>query len=368
MHNLSILHFEDDQLRKFITKSLILVFPFIICIAIYVCFDPFKVIRTYTNYYQHHEIGRVGINRDWISTNTFINNSKSISYNSFIFGNSRSIFYEVNDWKKYIEPDSNCYHFDASDEALYGIYKKILFLDRNDIPMKNTIIIFDYTTLSKITSSQGHLFIISPQLEDNNNLIDFHLTFIKTFFNLKFTMAFIDYKISGKIKEYMTKENLLDDRPLHYDVTTNEITHPDFEELIKSGLYFTEDRMKVFFERGTHEEVSPIIIKQKQINMLKEIKDVFQKNGTSYKIIISPLYDQKKLNPNDLDSLQSIFGKDTVYDFSGINDFTNDYTNYYEDSHYRPVVSRKILEIVYRGHRKKITINTLNLYRKDLLK
>ncbi|MDR2602165.1 MAG: hypothetical protein LBC53_06910, partial [Spirochaetaceae bacterium] len=306
-------------MKKFITKTLILIFPFFICTVIYVVFDPFKVIRTYTNYYQYDEVGRVGINRDWVSTNTFIDNSQTINYDSFIFGNSRSIFYEINDWKKYIEPHSNCYHFDASGEALYGIYKKILFLDRNDTTIKNVIIIFDYDTLSKIIPNQGHLSIISPQLEDNNNLIDFHLTFIKTFYNLKFMAAFIDYKISGKIKEYMKTENLLDDRPLHYDVITNEITYPNFEELIENGLYFTDSRMKVFFERGTHEEVSPVVIKQKQINMLQEIADIFQRYHTNYKIIISPLYDQKKLNPQDLEALRSIFGKDTVYDFSGIN-------------------------------------------------
>jgi hypothetical protein len=336
-------------MKKFIIKTLILLFPFFICVAIYIGFDPFKVVKTYTNYYQHDEIGSVGTNRDWVSTNTFINNSKTINYDSFIFGNSRSIFYEINDWKKHIEPHSNCYHFDASGETLYGIYKKILFLDRKNIAMKNVIIILDYDTLSNTTSRQGHLYIISPQLEDNNNLFDFHLTFIKTFYNLKFMMAFIDYKTSGKIKEYMKNKNLLDDKPLHYDVVTNEITFPDFEESIENGLYFTENRMKVFFERSTHEEVSPVIIKQEQTNMLEEIKSLFQKDNTNYKIIINPLYDQKKLNPEDFENLRLIFGKDTIYDFSGINDFTNDYTNYYENSHYRPVVSRKILEIVYKG-------------------
>ena len=54
-----------------------------------------------------------------------------------------------------------------------------------------------------------------------------------------------------------------------------------------------------------------------------------------------------KLNESDLIYLKDTFGEDNVFDFSGINEFTNDYRNYYEISHYRPHVARKILEIVY---------------------
>ncbi len=87
---------------KFFRKALLFVIPFIILLVVYFILDPFKVVKHYSNYYGVDEIGRIGINRDYISTSTFINNSKTYSYNSFIFGNSRSIFYEINDWKKYI--------------------------------------------------------------------------------------------------------------------------------------------------------------------------------------------------------------------------------------------------------------------------
>ena len=65
--------------------------------------------------------------------------------------------------------------------------------------------------------------------------------------------------------------------------------------------------------------------------------------------MISPLYNKMKLHNEDLEYLKKVFGETNVFDFSGINKFTNDYRNYYESSHYRPHVAREILKIVYNG-------------------
>ncbi|KAA6318040.1 hypothetical protein EZS27_031899 [termite gut metagenome] len=56
----------------------------------------------------------------------------------------------------------------------------------------------------------------------------------------------------------------------------------------------------------------------------------------------------------DLEYLENVFGEDNVFDFLGINTFTQDYTNYYDDSHYRPHVAREIM--------KKYMENNLTLY------
>jgi hypothetical protein len=205
----------------------------------------------------------------------------------------------------------------------------------------------DYDTLSKIKPDARHLYIISPQLENYANIFFFHLTFIKAFYNPQFMRAFLDYKISGKLKTYMTKNNLLIDTPMHYDVITNERIYLVPEEQIEKGEYYTMERMKVFYQREDKEEESPVVIHSEQEKMLTEMKSIFDKHHSNYKIIIHPLYNQKKLNAKDLEYLNAVFGKRNVFDFSGINEFTNDYRNYYEDSHYRPIVARKILEFIY---------------------
>jgi hypothetical protein len=82
--------------------------------------------------------------------------------------------------------------------------------------------------------------------------------------------------------------------------------------------------------------------------MLLEIADIFKKNKTNYKLVINPLYDQVKLNQQDLDILIKLFGKENVHDFSGINFITNDYHNYYENPHYRPHIADYIMGEIYK--------------------
>jgi hypothetical protein len=89
------------------------------------------------------------------------------------------------------------------------------------------------------------------------------------------------------------------------------------------------------------------VIKNNQRQMLEEIKKIFTKHHTSYRIVISPQYDQIKFNPEDLRYLENLFGKDFVFDFSGRNILTGTYNNFYDVFHYRPQVSRQIMEIIY---------------------
>ncbi len=81
---------------------------------------------------------------------------------SYILGNSRSLAFRVNTWKKYLNNNSCCFHFDASGESLYGILRKLEFLSNNNADLKNVLIILDHNILSKTNSQKGHLYSISP--------------------------------------------------------------------------------------------------------------------------------------------------------------------------------------------------------------
>lgn len=340
-------------MKKFINDTihflLIGGIPLLILVISYLVLDPFKVIKSYESFFDSNEKGSVGINQDYVSTTTFINNSKSINYNSFIFGNSRSIFYQVSDWKKHISKNSKCFHFDASDEALWALNKKIEFIDGKDVKIENVLLILDYETLKQDKPKSGHLFIISPSLINNSNIIDFHTTHFFAFLSPKFLYTYIDYQISGEVKSYMKKSNLLDDIPRNYDISTNEIRFDYFEDLINENNYYTAERLSVFYDRDTLQIFSPQCIMENQKAILANIQSILKKQNTKVKIVISPLYDQKKLNEIDLSYLKYLFGTDNVFDFSGINRFTNDYRNYYESSHYRPHVASEIMAEIYKS-------------------
>lgn len=335
-------------MKSFIYKLLLFLVPFVLLLMVYIALDPFKVLKKYDAFLNTKAGGRVALNKDYVSTANFDNNYKNEQYNSFIFGNSRSIFYQVADWKKYIDTNSSCYHFDASGEGIYSINKKVKYIDKKGLSLKNVLLILDYRTLIQFKPKTGHLFVIPPQLVNNKNLLSFHLEFLKAFLSPKFLFAYIDFKYSGKVKQYMKTDYLIEDSPISYDNKTNEIQFTEFEKMISEGKYFTEDKKKTFNQRDTIQTISPISIAEAQKIMLQEIFDIFNKHQTNYKVIINPLYDQVKFNQEDLNYLIQLFGKDKVFDFSGVNKFTNDFTNYYETEHYRPTVANEVMKEIYK--------------------
>lgn len=330
--------------------ALIGLIPVLAVLATYLVLDPFRVIKSYNPIFQIDGSGGVTLNRNHVGTVTLLNNYSEMEYNSFILGNSRSFVYAAADWRRHLGEQSNCFHYNAPNETLYGVTKKIEFLDKKGLKLKNALLIIDTETLSRPNyMNSGHLFIMAPQVVDNENIIDFHISFLTAFLKPEFLRAYADYRISGEIKPYMTKDMLLNQSRQRYDVASNELRMDYYDELIERGEYFTASRMKVFYERDTIETYYPRVIAENQMTQLESIKRIFDKHQTNYRIVVSPGYDQKKIDADDLEDLYRFFGDEYVFDFSGKNSFTEDYHNFYEDVHYRASVAREIMEKIYNG-------------------
>jgi hypothetical protein len=306
--------------------------------------DPFKVLRNYDKYYEDNASGYIPLNVDYVATSLFSSHYVQEKYNSFIFGNSRSIFYEIQDWESYLPRNSSCFHFDASGEGLYGIEKKVNYISGVNCAINNVLLILDYDTLKKIGPKPGRLFTTPPKLVNNNNIIDFHFESFLAFLSPRFFFEYFDFLISGAVKDYM---KTIDNRPRNHDATTNELQFDYFEDMINSGRYYTPERLSVFYQRDTSQTYSPVVIREEQKLLLKSMHNSFKKFKSEYKIVINPLYDQVKLNQQDLAFLINLFGKRNVFDYSGINKYTESYENYYESSHYRPHIAREIMEKIY---------------------
>lgn len=336
-------------MKKFLTHSLrfatVGILFFILLMILYVSLDPFKVLYDYDRFIADNAKAYIALNRDYVSTTTFDNNYKKEHYNSFIFGNSRSIFYEVDDWYQHIGTNNSAYHFDASSESLYALNKKIKYLDRKDVSIDYALLIVDKSLLEMGNQKQGALFNISPQLLNNKNLISFHFTNLKTFCAPKFFIPATYYELTGNVFPFF--KNALDYRQRVYNPKTNEVKFSKFETMIDNGEFYTNDRIKAFYKRSSKNIYANSVMGKSQELLLQEIYDIFKKQRTNYKIIISPLYDQIKMNGDDLNYLNTVFGKTNVFDFSGMNRFTQDYSNYYDWSHYRPHVAKDLMKIIY---------------------
>jgi hypothetical protein len=330
--------------KKFLLKVFILTSPIVLISCLYIYFDPFKTIWNYKSYYP----SIVGLDDDYICLETYKNNKVRYNYDSFIFGSSRSKFYEIDSWRKYIHSE-NCFHFSVSGETILGIYRKFLYLRDNHIKIENSLIVLDPGILASSIERKGHLFLSHPELSDRNWLA-FQLGFFKVFLTQDFLYSYFNFLFSKRIDTKIKDLSILDDTPVEYNLKYNEIKLCSFENSIKSNpkIFYNNNKMKIFYTRAYEQQISKPVIAEPQFKMLKEIFEVLKANKTEYKIIISPLYDQIKCNKSDLDVLRKIFGSKNVFDFSGINQITNDYHNYYETSHYRPHIGEYIMNEIYK--------------------
>lgn len=330
-------------MKHFLVKATAFCLPLFMLAVIYIITDVFKVIYHYDPYYTDSDY--IGVNRSYGCTMTYINQDPKYHYDSFLFGNSRSIFYEVDTWKKHLPEGSACFHFDESCGSISGVGSKIAFIDKNGGRLNNVLMVIDHDLLSRLEIKDGYLFIAPPILTNNKSFAKFHVQHFIAFLNPKFLVALADYNMFGKFRPYMG--DFISNGRLTYFPESNEYRMLIPEEKISKGTYYDAERMKVFEDKQKPGTYSPGKLGTEEIECLREIKRLFDKHKTSYKIVISPLYDQIKLNRSVYDTLCSIFGKDHVYDFSGVNKWNKDYHNYYEDSHYRPIVSAEIMDIIY---------------------
>jgi hypothetical protein len=339
-------------MKKFLTTlgtfSLLGVTVMTVLLITYIYYDPFKVIRKYRDYSYPHVI----TNRDYISTEVFLRNNEKYHYNSFIFGSSRTMAFKTNSWLHYLPSGAVPFMFDASAETAYGIDIKLRFLDSMHVNLNNVILVFCRdVTFKTADNSTEHLYTKHPILSGQSEFA-FQSTFFKAYMSSPFIGYFYDYTWTGKYKSYMT--GYLENRKIRYDTVTNEMKILDQEkEITETPDAYYAKRSKIFYTRVRERTDSVERIQKPHLLLLMDIKRILEKNNTNYKIILSPLYEQVKFNPKDLEILESVF-PGHVYDFSGKNTFTDKVTNYYESAHFRPVVGDSILSIIYKDK----TINT----------
>lgn len=331
--------------RLFVFSSGFLV-PVIFLAAGYLYFDPFKVIKKYTDYSSPDVV----VNRDYISTEMFLNKNKYNNYNSFIFGSSRTLAFKPSSWKQYLNTFDNVFVFDASGESAFGILLKLRLLDSLKIPIKNALIVLcSDVSFSSSENPVSHLFTKHFALTGDSRY-KFHRTFLKAYFDPKFLMRYYSFKLTGRYGNWM--KGYIEDREIKYDTVTNELSLVAYDrELAKNEKVFYQQRQKIFYKRSKEVELDQKIVNQYK-DIVREMSQILQKNNTDLKVILSPLYDQNKWNIRDVEFLRNNFGNN-VFDFSGKNWITEDTKNYYETSHYRPLVGDSILKRIYSAYKEK---------------
>jgi hypothetical protein len=327
-------------MRLFLKSVIVFCIPILTLIIIYVWTDPFKVIYNYSSYLSDY----VMLNRGFVSTEVFLKNNRNYNFNSFIFGSSRSIAYTCDTWGEYLSKDCSIFSYGNWNESIEGILKKVQLIDSKGNKIMNVIIVIDPDLTfikSNRTISYDHYLI------SGKNLGQFHLMNLSKWFrDYRLILTSIDYKLFKTRRSYMRdfigmKSD--DINPINNDWLLNSEV-----PILKDSVTYYSKNINKFYTRPKLEQESRIQISSSDSLMMQKINSVFKKHKTNVKIIIGPLYDQIRFNKNDLQCLQAIFGRENIFDFSGINDITNNMYNYLGDaSHYRNRTGSRILKRIY---------------------
>lgn len=328
------------MLRKFSIKLCLFLSPLIVLVVGYILTDPFKILRNYDAYPDNFA---KSLNRDRISTQIFLNNLQQYNYKSFIFGSSRSSVFYAREWGKHIN-DATPYHFDASCETISGVATKLKFIESKGNKIENALFVFDRSLFNYEQDTLGSVFVQDYRVS-GLDWWKYHTIFVNTYFSKGFFVAFYDNLITGSFRNYMRQ--FLEFRKINYTPIVNDFIFTSYIEQIKKDSVGYYNQPDFFYKRSKEKNLQPPAIKAYQLKYLAEIKESLKKNNTKFKIVLGPTYDQHYFNQQDLATLIKYFGKENVYDFSGINEYTENIGNYYEIYHYKPSVANDIMNKIY---------------------
>lgn len=331
-------------INTFIKKIFLLALPVPAILIFVILWDPFKVFFNYDNYYSNFIVP----NRENVCWNLFKKNIDTFHYSNFIIGSSRSQAYKITKWSKIIKrPINKCFHYDGSGLGLFRIKNAIKYLNANTEKIDNLLLILDLDLLGEESNPSVHLRIQPPSVS-NESKFTYYSTFIEASLNFKFLLSNLVFKVTGNNYDFMSLYLSVGNNQRKYDKITADIENVNDVKIKTDSIKYYEDLAfkGVFYPRIP--KVSNQIIFEKQKEFLSEIKNIVQENATNVKVIISPLYHQVRINNEDLSFLKKIFGSENVFDFSGVNNYTSDYRNFYEETHYKPYVANDIMDFIYK--------------------
>ena len=327
----------SSRVGSLLAKALLLSLPALAVALSYFVLDPFRVLYHYATFDQLLAIP----NRDYVSTQMYLNTYRQRRYRSFILGDSRTLAFR--DWVRYTH-DSAAFHFDASSESLYGVWKKLEFLEAHSPGLRHVLIVADPSLLRATHDVPTHLARKDPRLTGANPLA-FQFTFFKAYLSNRFYVKYLKRRLTGRYTPDMA--GMLEGRRVAYDPRTNDLSLPGLEAEIhadSAGFYARNPHLT---PRPATPTTAPAVLGPAQQQQLLAIRAILERQHADYHFVISPLYQQERLHPTDTAVLRRLFGQGRVHDFSGVNRFTQAAGHYYEEYHYRPLLGRQLLRVIY---------------------
>ncbi len=329
-------------MKKFIITILVFIaIPLIILVGLYLWTDPFRCLHAF-------DINDIDItNREYLSTELFLRNEPTYHYNSFIFASSRGGGMNTYQWKQYLPEGSQPFLFQAWSETVTGIELKLEYLSEHHIPIDNAIILIDIPGTFKKDQLPHEALSLKHYLFTGHSKFEYNAV---QFWNFIQKPSLWGQSIKKRIRgtQMVCKS----------DTITNDwegknrynYTELPLQDSLKNCSGIARKTFLAKIEHSNKEiEMSEPLISMRFEEQLRHIRAILTANHTDYQLIITPApcYTNPAINPRDLEILQEMFGAERVHDYSGKNEFTDDYNNFSDPDHFGLRVGYMIIEDIY---------------------
>lgn len=256
-----------------------------------------------------------------------------VTFDSYMFGSSRIGFTNPAIIEKYIL-NSKFYNFTLSAANFSDYLAHLNYFIEEKYPIKNIYFQIDVASLAHYGHPDDfYLLKMHPYVTGKNKFI----------FYIDYLTHPMWINIKGKLLA-----NLQDQNHSLYNWEKGYYSKPYLEESIQNNCqkyYQTEPS----FQLHTSRNVRGTAIAQ-SIAALKKIKKLCDENHINLIVFITP-HNQHMMDAFVLEDyfnyLQQIAYITDYYDFSGYNTITTNDCNYYETSHYRPLVGELIAARIF---------------------
>lgn len=245
-------------------------------------------------------------------------------FNGYMFGSSRIGVVKPEVIEKYI-PNSHFYNFTLSSANLHDYMMHLKFFLKEHYVIKTLYLQIDLDDMYCYgQDSTDYLSKLHPDVTDESLFL----------YKIKYLLGFFPLNLRTKIEL-----NLKGYSPKSYDLKTGIWQLKENEKALqKDAVAYVKN------EKSFHIKNRPIIhfSKQKEsMDALKTIVKLCKEHHIKLYIFTTP-HNHNKVDiffTNDYKKyLRNISEITSFYDFSGYNSVTNNDKNYYEMSHYRPLV------------------------------
>lgn len=336
-------------MKKFLTiVGLFLGMPLLLLLGLFLWTDPFRTLHVF-------DINDVNtVNREYVSTELYLRNKDTYHYNAFVFGSSQASGLNTYTWKMYLPEGASTFLFQSWSENITGVKQKLEWLDANGANIDHALILIDMPGFFSKNQVTYDALSMKHYALSGESAWRYHA---REYYN------FIQ-KPSSWIES--TKQTILGyKQTISADSITNDWFAEnvrDYESIPKqdSLSQCTEQTRKNFFLMNANVSDEDVLMASAMISerfkpTLETIRAVLEKQNTDYYIIVTPIYrfTNPYMNPEDLCTLQDVFGEDRVYDFSTRKEYTSDYNDFFDPIHFGTRLGWYMLREIYTDEVKE---------------